>query len=125
MTVSHVPRAISAVCSLFLDHGGTITSEVIGNRQYLEDLSQGGLEIPCELSFHGPSKYIPKICNLLDSAKIGKLDSWCVKNVEEQKVAISIVDSEGESGDTRDGIWLEVDDHRLLAWTELSCCKIG
>ena len=37
-----------------------------------------------------------------------------MKNAE-QKVAISIVDSEGESGDTRDGIWLEVDDRRLFS----------
>ena len=31
VTVGHVPRAISAVYSLFLDHRGTITCEVIGN----------------------------------------------------------------------------------------------
>ena len=62
--------------ALFLDHGGTVTCEVIGNQQYLEDLPQGGLEIPCKLLFHGPSKYVAKVCNLLDSAKIAKLDSW-------------------------------------------------
>ena len=76
VTVGHVPRAISAVCSLFLDHGGTITCDVIGNQQYSEDSTQGGLEIPGKLLVHGPSKYVAKVCNLLDSAKIAKLDSW-------------------------------------------------
>ena len=61
VTVGHVPREISAVCSLFLDHQRTISCEIIGRRKYSSDLPQGGLEIPCKLSFTGPAKYVDKV----------------------------------------------------------------
>ena len=48
--VGHVPRKISTICSLFLI-SGTIRCEVSGNRQYSADLDQGGLEVPCKLTF--------------------------------------------------------------------------
>ena len=51
--VGHVPRAISAVCLLFLRRNSVITCEVIGGRHYSNDLPQGGLEIPCKLEFSG------------------------------------------------------------------------
>ena len=41
--VDHVPRKISAICSLFLRHGGRIQCEVTGTRQYSRDNPQGGL----------------------------------------------------------------------------------
>ena len=50
--VGHMPRAIS-VCSLFLKRNGVITCEVIGGRNYSNDLPQGGLEIPCKLVCSG------------------------------------------------------------------------
>ena len=50
-TVGHVPRKISAICSLFIRRGGTINSRVDGHRRYSADLPQGGLEIPCILTF--------------------------------------------------------------------------
>ena len=49
ITVGHVPRKISSVCSIFLRRGGSITCQVTGRRRFSEDLSQGGLEIPCVL----------------------------------------------------------------------------
>ena len=49
--VGHVPKKISSVCSLFLRRSGTITCKVTGNRQHSADLDQGGLEVPCKLSF--------------------------------------------------------------------------
>ena len=51
VTVGHLPRAISPVCSIFIRHGGTIISRVNGTRRYSADISQGGLEIPCVLTF--------------------------------------------------------------------------
>ena len=51
--VDHVPRKVSAICSMFLQMGGTIGCTVIGNRQYSRNLVQGGLEVPCELKFAG------------------------------------------------------------------------
>ena len=44
--VGDVPRALSAVCCLFLGKGGTIFCEVTGRRRFSVDLPQGGLEVP-------------------------------------------------------------------------------
>ena len=61
VTVGHVPRPISSVCSLFLGRNGTILCEVIGSWHYSIDLPQGGLEIPCKLIFHSEAKLIVKV----------------------------------------------------------------
>lgn len=66
--VGHVPRAISAVCNLFLQRGGTITCRVTGAKRYSADLVQGGLEIPCKLIFTGDDKDIAKVQKLLNVA---------------------------------------------------------
>lgn len=50
-TVGHIPRKISAICSIFIRRGGSITCVVNGSRHYSADLPQGGLEIPCILKF--------------------------------------------------------------------------
>ena len=39
----------------FLRRGGSITSQVNGHRRYSSDLPQGGLEIPCVLTFSAKS----------------------------------------------------------------------
>ena len=57
-TVGHVPKNISAICSLFLRRGETIQCKVTGSRQYSHDLLQGELEIPCQIIFEGDSKYV-------------------------------------------------------------------
>ena len=49
--VGHIPRAISAVCSLFLLRGGKMECEVRGARRYSADLPRGGLEHPCCIIF--------------------------------------------------------------------------
>ena len=49
--VGHVPRALSAVCSSFIRRGGLILCRVSGSRRYSADLPQGGLEVPCVLTF--------------------------------------------------------------------------
>ena len=48
-------------CSMFILQGGTIKATVIGRRRYLSDLVQGGLEIPCKLTFCGEPKEIQKL----------------------------------------------------------------
>ena len=45
-TVGHLPRKISAACTLFLRTNGIISCTVTGNRRYSADLPQGGLELP-------------------------------------------------------------------------------
>ena len=64
-TVGHIPMKISSVCSLFLRHGGTITCTVTGSRQHSQDLPQGGLEIPCTLTFEGGLKDVTKAEKLI------------------------------------------------------------
>ena len=66
--VGHVPRAISAVCSSFIRRGGLILCRVSGSRRYSSDLPQGGLEVPCVLTFRvSKIKEIEKARNLIDS----------------------------------------------------------
>ena len=66
--VGHVPRNISAICSLFMRCGGMIHCKVTGSRQYSHDISQGGLEFPCLLIFTGDPKYIQKVKKAMSSA---------------------------------------------------------
>ena len=65
-TVGHIiPLNIYLVCSLFLRHGGTIMCEITGRRWHSKGLVQGGLEIPCTLTFEGCSKDITKVEELI------------------------------------------------------------
>uniref|UniRef100_A0A1X7V3B4 Ubiquitin-like protease family profile domain-containing protein n=1 Tax=Amphimedon queenslandica TaxID=400682 RepID=A0A1X7V3B4_AMPQE len=64
-TVGHVPRLISSVCSIFIRRGGSIACRVTGSRRYSRDLSQGGVEIPCQLIFEGPVHDTNKVERLL------------------------------------------------------------
>ena len=53
--VGHIPRRISSICSIFMRRGGTINCTVDGSRRYSSDIPQGGLEIPCVLTFTAQS----------------------------------------------------------------------
>ena len=59
VVVGHVARIISAACSVFI-RGGVASCKVSGARQYSADLSQGGMEVPCKLTFTAASKEIDK-----------------------------------------------------------------
>ena len=63
--VGHLPKKFSRVCSLFLKRGGTISCTVTGTRRYSTDLSQGGLEIPCNVTFKGTREIVHKLDRLL------------------------------------------------------------
>ena len=58
VAVGHIPHTILTLCSMFLARGGNITCEVTGNQQYSRDLPQGGLELPCKLTFSNSIKEI-------------------------------------------------------------------
>ena len=53
--VGDVPRRISSICSIYLRHSGTINCTVDGSPLYSSDIPQGGLEIPCILTFTAQS----------------------------------------------------------------------
>ena len=63
--VGHMPRKISAICSMFLQIGGIINCCVISSKQYLKNLVQGGLEVPCKLKFTGDKESIEKVNKLI------------------------------------------------------------
>ena len=65
--VGHVPRKISAICSLFMRQNGTIHCKVTGSRRYSSDITQGGLEIPCQLIFEGDKKSVGKVETFMSS----------------------------------------------------------
>lgn len=60
VTVGHVPRKISPVCCHFLRRG-EISCAVTGDRRHSYDLAQGGLEVPCSLTFKGLEEDIGKV----------------------------------------------------------------
>ena len=64
--VGHVPRTISCVCTLFLRQRGSISCEVTGSRRRSVDLPQGGLELPCILTFSGPEELVDKLKMRID-----------------------------------------------------------
>jgi hypothetical protein len=60
LVVGHVPRENSRVFWYFIDHGGTISCEVIGKRKHGK-----GLEVPCVYKFSGKEKLILKLKSIL------------------------------------------------------------
>ena len=67
--VGHIPRIISAACSVFIQRGGSIDCTITGSRRFSVDLPQEGLEIPCLLKFRGDGKDIKKVIKLLSTAE--------------------------------------------------------
>ena len=78
--VGHLPRAISAVCSLLLSRNGTISCKVTSTRRQSSDLPQGGLEIPCKLILVGASRDISKVQKLITGAQSSGLEMTCKKD---------------------------------------------
>lgn len=65
--VGHLPKKISRISSLFIRRGGQIKCEVTGRRRRSADLVQGGLEVPCDLTFKSTKKELEKINSLLST----------------------------------------------------------
>ena len=57
--VEYVPKKISRIRSMFLQHSIIIT--VTGHQRYWSYLVQGGLEIPCNVRCFGKEKFIVKL----------------------------------------------------------------
>ena len=72
MVVGHVPRKISAACSVFLELGGIIHCTITGPRQYSTDLRQGGLDVPCKLKFTGVNPHLSNVARLVKRFEIPK-----------------------------------------------------
>ena len=112
-----MPKLISAAASLFLRQGGSITCKVTGSRQYSRDLPQGGLEIPCQLTFEGNEKYIDKVKKLmkLSDTDSGSPTASVVADTagtsgddNSKKVHIRVEDVEENDGSEVDNVWLRI-----------------
>ena len=55
------PCMMSCVCLFFLKQFDSLAFEVTGNRRRIVDLSQGGLELPCLLTYTGPEEHVCKV----------------------------------------------------------------
>ena len=64
----------------FFAKNGTIHCKVIGRRRYSRGIPQGGLEIPCRLTFEGPRKYTDML-----SSKIMRLRSTTDKPTSDDR----------------------------------------
>ncbi len=123
--VGHVPRTISAVCSLFVRQGRSISCQVTGNRRYLVDLPQGGLELPCHPTFEhaGYSKILNKLKRLMSEAPklpLGSVDEEPPKKkaklggtINTQQVN-TILSNHGQPPKTLDIVWGQFQSHTLL-----------
>ena len=59
VTVDHILKKISSVRFMFLRQGSATKCQVKASKRYSKDLPQGGLEIPCTLTFEGYAKPSP------------------------------------------------------------------
>ena len=69
LTVGYLPHELSKFCWFFIQRGGTITCKVTGCRRRSR-LDQGGMEIPCDLTFEGSSKLVKKLKNAVSNIKL-------------------------------------------------------
>ena len=60
-----IPRKFSKLCSLVLRRGGNIACIITGRRRYSTDLPQGGLKVPCRLTFKANDREIDKLKRLI------------------------------------------------------------
>ena len=97
--VGHVPRTISTLCSIFISQRGTITCQVTGERRYSHDLPQGGLELPCRLTFSTSStKLLAKVQSLSkDSPVIMLSESGATDEPTKKKMKIEVTVKDGEA----------------------------
>ena len=110
LTVGHIPRKISSVCSLFLRRNGVMTVCTTERRRFSADLPQGGLEIPCLITFEGAGKDIQKVRKLVTAAMLPTDD---IQQTKKRKISV------GGSEDTREwvqcgGIILTNQDKQIL-----------
>lgn len=95
VVVGHVPRTISAACSLFLSRNGSIHCTVTGVRRHSHDLPQGGLEVPCKLKFKGRSIDVKKVTKLLALAERREARREEIEQLDQ----VSLSENDDQTGD--------------------------
>ena len=112
--VGHIPRRISAACLLFIERNGRIHCRITGTRQYSADLPQGGLEIPCVLTFEGDKKEVTKIRKLI-SKKVEAIDRKpdIQPLSKKRKIDLHITETYGQSETHGSTPWLILNNNNL------------
>ena len=93
IVVGHLPRKISCICSIFIRRGGEICCTVTNSRRYSADLAQGGMEIPCTLTFKITDKHesekthklINSTMNMVEGKSLGNNTGTQVVEVKEEQ----------------------------------------
>ena len=115
--VGHVPRKMSALCSLFLRKGGTITCSITGPRQYSADLVQGGMEVPCIYYFRGEDADVGKVEKLLQlsNAPISNEHHDIESEQEPKRVKVDVDLDEPQRQDdcAENDVWVTCGDNTL------------
>ena len=88
---------------------GTISCQVTGRRRHSADLPQGGLEVPCTLTFVGQSQDINNVRKLVSLAPAKSIDPPPPKKMN---VQVIVEDAQTSEGDT-DPKWLKFQGHLL------------
>ena len=124
--VGHIPRLISAACSSFLRRNGMISCRVIGGRRYSRDLPQGGLEIPCMLTFLAKEEQlIEKIKKLIKQfeSEVSKSDIEAkIENSKpEKKVKVEdLTQDEDDDGGSSDEDGSSSDKDRWISFQRIN-----
>ena len=125
--VGHVPRTISTLCSIFILQGGIITCQITGGRRYSHDLPQGGLELPCHLTFSASSaKQLPKVQLLLKIAPVITLSGTgeAVEPAKKKtKIVVGVKDGEASDYASTSEIYLRKYGQYLLVSDKEALCK--
>ena len=127
LVVGHIPRKISAACSLFLaKESSTITCLITGNRKHSWDLPQGGLDVPCQLIFKGEKVAISKIKKLVAAipevpcvqpeppSKIRKVDITVNEKTSTGTVVVNLDENSDSSEEPQVRMWLTLNDKYLI-----------
>ena len=101
VTVGHIPRKISSVCSLFLRRNGVMTVLTTQRRRFSADLPQGGLEIPCVITFEGAGKEIQKVRKLVTAAMLPTASTSCADDIQQEEISVG---ENKSSDDTREWV---------------------
>ena len=121
--VGHIPRKISAACSLFLCHeGNTITATVTGHRKFSEDLPQGGLEVPCKLTFRGNEKHVAKVRKLLPSRP--SVTNYCLELPSKRRKTDDCTDELNDNEIEKEKSWVSLDKF-VLTLRDKDCIESG
>ena len=98
--VGHVPQTISALCYFFLRRNRTILSQATGRQHCSVDLPQGGMEVPCTLTFIGQNLYIKKLQKHINLAPVKSIEPPPPKKVKTEAIVIVKDEIEDEQTST-------------------------